>query len=291
MLNVIRSNTKAGRTNEIQTYIGDVKRFPILSRDEEKEVAIRAIGGDKEASNKLIQSNLLLIVKIANEYGGIFDNLNDLIQEGSLGALRALSKFDPNKGIRFSSYAIWYARAMMLKYMFNNSHMIKPGTTPNQRRLFYRLRKEQSRLKALGIEADSSVIAKNLDVDENEVIDVDSRLHRDVFIDAPVIDEDGTADGVIGDFIAMPTDNQPDSLVESQDFRTELRICLGKFATKLKSDKYREIYFKRIAADEPETFQALADRLGISRQRVEQLEKVILISLKKYLERYDFKDY
>ena len=123
--------------DQVSNYVDQIKKYPTMSRDDELVVAQKAKRGDNTARNRLINSNLLLIVKIANEYTGIMPNTMDLIQEGNLGAIRAFEKFDPYRGYRFSTYLGYWARAFMLRYIFNNSHMLKPGTTRAQKKLFY----------------------------------------------------------------------------------------------------------------------------------------------------------
>lgn len=268
----------------VAVYVSNAKKFPILSREEEKSIAIRALAGDKDASHKLVQSNLLLVVKIAHEYRSIFNNLNDLIQEGNVGLLRSVDKYEPERGYRFSTYAGWWIRSMMLRYIFNNSHMIKPGTTNEQKKLFYNLRKEQRRLEDMGIDADAATIAHNLDVSEADVIEMDGRLRNDIYLDSPISqDDDDDGRKTLSECIYSSVDEQPDMVVENNNFRTMLRNKLDAFAKKLKNDRYRDIFYKRIVADEPQTLQELGDGFGITKERTRQIEQKITIRLRKYL--------
>ena len=268
--------------NDIGAYIKSAKKFPVLSRDDERELAIKALAGDKEATNTLVQSNLLLVVKIAHEYNSVFHNLSDLVQEGSLGILKAVPKYDPNKGFRFTTYAGWWVRSMILKYIFNNSHMIKPGTTNDQKKLFYNLRREQRRLESLGIDADTATIAENLNVSEEEVVDMDSRLHNDVYLDAPAIKSDDNKKS-ISECISSPEEERPDIRLEANDFNGRLRDKLDGFAAKLKNDRARDIFYSRIIAEEPATLQEIGDKWKISKERSRQLQAGILDGLKKHL--------
>lgn len=268
--------------NNVAAYVASAKKFRLLSREEEKEIATAAINGDKKSLDTLIQSNLLLVVKIAHEYRAIFNNLNDLIQEGNVGLLRSVDKYDPSRGYRFSTYAGWWIRSMILRYIFNNSHMIKPGTTNEQKKLFYNLRKEQKRLESLGIDADTATIAQNLNVSEEEVIEMDGRLRSDVYLDSPMVyDEDDRK--TLSNSIASPIEEQPDTAVESKEFRRVLRDKLDSFAYKLKNDRQREIFYRRIIADEPMTLQELGDRFSITKERARQIEEEIMNRLRKYL--------
>lgn len=269
---------------DISIYVNSAKKKPLLTKEEEKEVAIRAINGEKKANDRLVEANLLLVVKIAHEYKTVFNNLSDLIQEGNIGLLRSVKKYDPSKGYRFSTYAGWWIRSMMLRYIFNNSHMIKPGTTNEHKKLFYNLRKEQKRLEDLGIVADPTIIAQNLDVSEQDVIEMDTRLRTDVYLDSPILYSDGDdSDMVLMDCMIAPQDRQPDMIIENDDYKSMLREKLDSFAKKLKNDRHREIFFKRIIAEEPMTLQELGDNFHITKERARQIEEEILIKLKKYL--------
>lgn len=271
----------------VTVYVNSAKKFPLLSREDEKEIATRALAGDKSASKKLVESNLLLVVKIAHEYRSIFNNLNDLIQEGNIGLLRSVDKYDPERGHRFSTYAGWWIRSMMLRYIFNNSHMIKPGTTNEQKKLFYNLRKEQRRLEDMGIDADAATIAQNLDVSEEDVIEMDSRLRNDIYLDSPVTqDDDDDGRKTLSECISSAEEEQPDVVVESNNFRAMLRNRLDLFAKKLKTDRHRDIFYKRIIADEPLTLQELGNNFGITKERTRQIEEEITDKLKKYLKNY-----
>jgi len=268
----------------VAVYVANAKKFPILTRADEKAIAIKALAGDRAAAKKLVESNLLLVVKIAHEYRSIFNNLNDLIQEGNVGLLRSVDKYDPERGYRFSTYAGWWIRSMMLRYIFNNSHMIKPGTTNEQKKLFYNLRKEQRRLEDMGIDADAATIAQNLDVSEEDVIEMDGRLRNDIYLDSPVSqdDDDGNRK-TLAECISSSIEEQPDMIAENSNFRTMLRRKLDVFAAKLKTDRHRDIFYKRIIADEPLTLQELGNSFGITKERTRQIEEEITGRLKKYL--------
>ena len=228
-----------------------------------------------------------MVVKIAHEYRSIFNNLNDLIQEGNVGLLRSISKYDPERGYRFSTYAGWWIRSMMLRYIFNNSHMIKPGTTNEQKKLFYNLRKEQRRLEDLGIDADAATIAQNLDVSVEDVIEMDGRLRNDLYLDSPVSqDDDEDNRKTLSEIISSSPEEQPDVAVETNNFRSMLRAKLDTFACKLKSDRHRAIFYKRIVAEEPLTLQELGDSFGITKERTRQIEEEIIGRLKKYLKSF-----
>ena len=274
----------------IAIYVSNAKKFPILSREDELVVANKVLTGDKTAAKTLVQSNLLLVVKIAHEYRSIFNNLNDLIQEGNVGLLRSVDKYDPARGYRFSTYAGWWIRSMMLRYIFNNSHMIKPGTTNEQKKLFYNLRKEQKRLESIGIVADAATVAQNLDVSEEDVIEMDGRLRNDIYLDSPVLSNgDDEGNRTLSESIASPRNEQPDTMAEDDDFRNMLRNKLDAFAKKLKTDRHREIFYKRIIAEDPLTLQELGDGFGITKERTRQIEEEMLDKLRKHLKSFDYR--
>jgi RNA polymerase sigma-32 factor len=264
----------------IINYINEAKKTALLSREEERILALKAVNGDKKATQDLAKANLLLVVKVANEYNNVFRSLDDLIGEGNVGLLRAIQKYDPEKGYRFSTYSTWWIRSMILRYIFNNSHMIKPGTTNEQKKLFYNLRKEQKRLEALGVECDNATIAHNLDVDESDVAEMDCRLRGDVYIDAPISANNQNA-------YDIPCDPEihPDNIMEKQEINKKLNDQLKVFSKKLKYKRYRDIFYKRMVAEDPETLQKLANRFKISKERIRQNEEQIEGKLHKFLKK------
>jgi RNA polymerase sigma-32 factor len=270
--------------DDIKNYINGAKKCQLLSRKDEQEIAMKAIVGDRKSINKLIEANLLLVVKIAHEYNNIFNNIDDLIQEGNVGICRAVAKYDPSFGYRFSTYASYWIKSMMLRYIFNNRNMIKGGTTNEHKKLFYNLRKEQRRLSMLGIDADVATIAKSLDVSEKSVVEMDRRLHSDIYLDAPVMYADGDDSNVsFSDCMMAPIEKRPDIETENDDYNDMIRGKLNTFGNDLKNDRQREIFYKRIINDEPMTLQEIGDKYKISRERSRQIEKQIKIKLKQYL--------
>ena len=151
----------------LQAYMQDVSRYPLLSREEEHALAVKYTEtGDVEAAARLVTANLRLVVKIAYDYRRAYKNLLDLVQEGNIGLMQAVKKYDPYKGVKLSSYAAWWIRAYILRFILNNHRLVKLGTTQAQRKLFFNLKKEKAKLSAMGIEPTAEVIAKRLDVPE-----------------------------------------------------------------------------------------------------------------------------
>jgi RNA polymerase sigma-32 factor len=272
------------RRDPMAAYMNEVRRYPLLTPDEEKSLATRLVEhGDTTAARKLIEANLRLVVKIAYEYRRAHKNLLDLVQEGNIGLIQAVGKFDPYRGVKLSSYAAFWIRAYILKFILNNWRLVKIGTTQAQRKLFFNLRKEREKLEQLGFHPSSALLAEKLDVPEKEVIEMERRLAApEASLDAPLgsSDDEGTRTRL--DYI--PSDvSRPDHAVEQSQFSELLKGKLETFAKTLEG-REQTIFRERWLTDEPLTLQELGDRYNVSRERARQLEKRMLDRLKKYLE-------
>src|SRR5882724_511609 len=172
----------------VRRYLAEIRGFPRLTREEEHDLAVRVREhGDRDAAARLATSNLRLVVQIAMDYRRSYLNMLDLIQEGNIGLLQGIKKYDPYRGVPFSAYAGYWIRAYLLKYLLDHWSLVRVGTTNARRKLFYNLKREQERLRSLGITAGTKLLARNLDADEQDVIEVSQALKgRDVSIDAPV---------------------------------------------------------------------------------------------------------
>jgi RNA polymerase sigma-32 factor len=266
----------------LQRYLTEIRRYPLLSREEEKELAIQYLKDqDVDAAYKLVTGNLRLVVMIAREYQRATRNLLDLIQEGNIGLMEAVKKFDPYRGIRFPSYAVWWVRAYIIRYLINNWRVVKLGTTQAQRKLFFNLQKEKERLEREGIVPAPKLIAQRLDVKESEVIEMEQRMSsRDLSVDQPSSDEEGGA--TLLD-VLKGTAAGPDEQVADAEFRREVGDKIRAFGETLK-DKEKVIFTERLLAEEPLTLQEIGDKYGISRERVRQLEERLKRKLRAYLE-------
>jgi RNA polymerase sigma-32 factor len=266
----------------LQRYLTEIRRYPLLSREEEKELAIQYLKDqDVDAAYKLVTGNLRLVVMIAREYQRATRNLLDLIQEGNIGLMEAVKKFDPYRGIRFPSYAVWWVRAYIIRYLINNWRVVKLGTTQAQRKLFFNLQKEKERLEREGIVPAPKLIAQRLDVKESEVIEMEQRMSsRDLSVDQPSNDEEGGA--TLLDVLSGTTAG-PDEQVADAEFRREVGDKIRAFGETLK-DKEKVIFAERLLAEEPLTLQEIGDKYGISRERVRQLEERLKRRLRAYLE-------
>jgi RNA polymerase sigma-32 factor len=284
---LVPSEPSAGRSlarlDPLQLYIQDIRRYPLLSRDEELALAKRLVEtGDVEAARRLVTSNLRLVVKIAHEYRRAHRNLLDLIQEGNVGLVQAVKKYDPYRGVKLSSYAAWWIRAYMLKFILNNWRLVKIGTTQAQRKLFFNLKKEKDKLEQMGFDTSSKALAEALNVPEREVIDMERRLGQgEMSLDAPLKDDEGSRSHL--DMLESAGDTRPDVRAEGDEFRVLLRGKLEEFAKTLRGREL-SIFEERLLTDEPKTLQEIGERYGISRERARQLEKRLTDKLKKYLQ-------
>jgi len=272
------------RRDPMAAYMAEVRRYPLLTPEEEKELAIRLVEhGDSQAARKLIEANLRLVVKIAYEYRRAHKNLLDLVQEGNVGLIQAVSKFDPYRGVKLSSYAAFWIRAYILKFILNNWRLVKIGTTQAQRKLFFNLRKEREKLEQLGFTPSSALLAEKLDVPEKEVIEMERRLAApEASLDAPL--GSGDEDGARTRLDYLPSeDERPDRAVAQSEFSQLLRGKLEAFAETLQG-REQTIFRERWLTEDPLTLQEIGDRYNVSRERARQLEKRMLDRLKKYLE-------
>jgi RNA polymerase sigma-32 factor len=276
------------RFDALQAYMREVQRHPLLSADEEHKLAVQyqksqegGAVGDREVAARLVTANLRLVVKIAYEYRRAYRNMMDLVQEGNIGLMQAVKRYDPYRGVKLSSYAAWWIRAYMLRFILNNWRLVKVGTTQAQRKLFFNLNKEKARLTAMGIEPSHAEIAKRLNVAESEVTEMDRRLARaDASLDATVNEADGRSTTRLE---LMPSSSAtPDQIAEGSEFSELLHAQLDEFRTTL-SGKDIDIFEKRVVADEPLTLQELGDQFGVSRERVRQLESRLMGKLREHL--------
>lgn len=279
-----RSTGSLAKRDPMAAYMAEVRRYPLLTPEEEHSLAVRLVEhGDTAAARKMIEANLRLVVKIAYEYRRAHRNLLDLVQEGNIGLIQAVGKFDPYRGVKLSSYAAFWIRAYILKFILNNWRLVKIGTTQAQRKLFFNLRKEREKLEQLGFTPTSALLAEKLDVSEKEVIEMERRLAApEASLDAPLGggDDDGTRTRL--DY--LPDDgDRPDRAVAQSEFSQLLRGKLETFAKTLEG-REQTIFRERWLTDEPLTLQEIGDRYQVSRERARQLEKRMLDRLKKYLE-------
>ncbi|MBN2723522.1 MAG: RNA polymerase factor sigma-32 [Deltaproteobacteria bacterium] len=271
------------RYDPLRAYIHQVRRYPLLTPDEEFRIASDYYDNKNPASaSKLVTSNLRLVVKIAHEYAKAHYNLLDLIQEGNVGLIQAVDKYDPYRGVKLSTYSSWWIRAYILKYLLNNWRLVKIGTTQAQRKLFFNLYKQQEALTAKGIVPTSQALATALDVPEREVKEMQKRLgSSDLSLSTPLDSSEGDSRSMM-DVMPDPIET-PDEIAGANEIHKLVSEKIQLFAKDL-SGRDLVIMRERLLSDEPLTLKEIGDRYGISRERARQLEKRLLTKLREFLE-------
>lgn len=278
-------------TDALTQYMSQLAKHPPISREEEEALAARwHEHGDKEAGRQLVLANLRLVVKIAMEYRRAWTNTLDLIQEGNLGLLQALQRFDPSRGVKLSSYGAYWIRAFILKYLIDNIRLVRVGRSRAERKLFFRLNKEKRELERQGFRAEPALLAERLDVSEQDVVDFEARLARpEMSMNAPVRRDDDKSE--MGDFIPARTPSAEDEVGDAELRRVFQEKVLA-FAEELE-ERDQQILRERLLAEEPKTLAELGKEFGVSRERVRQLEARLMKRMQAYLreELVDFELY
>jgi RNA polymerase sigma-32 factor len=276
------------RYDPLRAYMAEVQRHPVLPADEEHALAVRyRETGDVDAAYRLVASNLRLVVKIAHEYRRTAFQLLDLVQEGNMGLMQAVKKYDPWKGVKLSSYAAWWIRAYIIRFVMENWRMVKLGTTQAQRKLFFNLSKEREKLLARGIEPTPRLLAKNLQVEVKDVEEMSARMgSEDLSLDAPVHgDEDASRQSRLDRF-AEDGAARPDEAIGDEELRRIFREKLDVFAKTLTDEKERYIFEKRLLppdGEQPLTLQEIGDRFRLTRERARQIEAKVTRRLRDFV--------
>jgi RNA polymerase sigma-32 factor len=279
------SNSKAvSTTDPIRRYLEEVRRYPLLAPEEEMRLALKLRDtGDMQAAKTLVSANLRLVVKIALEYKNFYSNLLDLVQEGNIGLMKAVSKFDPTKGARLGYYASWWIRSYILKYLLDNFRLVKVGTTQAQKKLFYHLMREKERLEAQGLLAGPKLLAEKLNVREKDVIEMEQRLSgrgAEMSLDAP-IERDGESGASHMDLLVDGRESADETLARQQLLQL-LQDRLPEFKKQL-NERETKILQDRLLAEEPKTLQEVADQYGLTRERARQIEVQVIKKLREFL--------
>ncbi|MCM2321907.1 MAG: RNA polymerase factor sigma-32 [Oligoflexia bacterium] len=265
-------------------YLEELRRYPLLSPEEEFHLAMRLRDqGDLQAAKVLVSANLRLVVKIAFEYRTMYSNVLDLIQEGNIGLMKAVSKFDPTKGARLGYYASWWIRSYILKYLLDNFRLVKIGTTQAQKKLFYHLMREKERLEAQGLLAGPKLLAEKLNVREKDIVEMEQRLSgrgAELSLDAPV-DRDGENPARQVSFLPDSAEAADEVLARQQLIRL-LQERLPQFEETL-NPKEVKILRERLLSEEPKTLQEVADLYGLTRERARQIEAKVIEKLREFL--------
>lgn len=265
----------------LQRYIREANKFNLLTPEEEKELTTRyKETGDPEIAYRLITSNLRLVIKIALEFQKYWmKNLLDLIQEGNIGLMQAIKKYDPYRGIKLSYYASFWIKAYILKFIMDNWKLVKIGTTQSQRKLFYNLKREKEKLRALGFEPGPKLLSEILQVREEEVIEMEQRLGGwELSLDAPL--KEGSEE-YHKNFLPA-TEPQVEEVLADTEMKALFRRKLAEFRQEL-NDKELDILDLRLLAEKPMTLQEIGARHDISRERVRQIEDRLIKKLRHFL--------
>ncbi|MDE6735250.1 MAG: RNA polymerase factor sigma-32 [Desulfovibrio sp.] len=279
----------AATRDSLQLYLREVSRFPLLKPEEEHDLALRVRdANDPDAAFRLVSSHLRLVVRIAMDFQRRWmQNVLDLVQEGNVGLMRAVNKFDPDKGIKFSYYASFWIKAYILKFIMDNWRMVKIGTTQVQRKLFYNLNRERQKLIAQGFDPDAAMLSERLGVSVEQINEMDQRLaSTDLSLNVQVGDETGGATRM--DFLPA-LDQGAEERLASVEVAELVRAQLKTILPKL-NDKEHYILRHRLLTDEPVTLREIGERYNITRERVRQLEARLLEKIRQHIT-LDVKDF
>lgn len=269
------------RYDPLEAYLREIRAYPHLTKDEEHALAVRyATSEDVQAAYKLVTSNLWLVVKIARDYERAARSVLDLIQEGNIGLMEAVKNFDPYRGVRFPSYAVWWIKAYIVRYLIANWRLVKIGTTQAQRKLFFNLKKEQERLEKEGFSAEPKLLAERLNVKESEVVEMQQRLAApDMSMDAPLQTD---ADSNMMSLLPAPTVGA-EELLQKKRMDELIKKSIDEFSNNLK-EKDRIVFEKRLLSEEKSTLQEVSEIVKLSKERVRQIENQLKDKFKTFLE-------
>jgi RNA polymerase sigma-32 factor len=269
------------RLDPIRRYMLEISRFQPLTPEEEHELAVAyREKGSQEAAYRLITANLRLVVKIAFMYSRIYSNVMDLIQEGNIGLLEAVKRFDPYRGARLPTYAAWWIKAYIIKFILDNFRIVRIGTTNQRRKLLFNLKKEKEKLRLQGIEPTTALLAERFDVSPEEIEAVEQNIEStDLSLDA-YVDEDGRVQ-------YSDTLQAAGEMIDEKLARGELKDLFSQkfreFAETL-NDRERAILQDRLIAEEPKTLQEIAERFGVTREAIRLNEKSLVAKIKLYMQ-------
>jgi RNA polymerase sigma-32 factor len=268
------------RYDPLRHYLLEISKYEPLSQDEEQRLArLLRDHQDRDAARRLVTSNLKLVVRVAFLYNKVYSNLMDLIQEGNVGLLQAVKKFDPDRGTRLSTYATWWIKAYIIKFILDNFRIVRVGTTNDRRKVLMNLRKEKRKLEAQGITASPQLIAKALNVSEDDVIAVENSIQsHDLSLDQKVSDD---SEASYLESLAS-TEALIDERLASGELKELIDTKLNEFSSGL-SEKEQLILQKRLVAEEPLTLQAIADKYGVTREAIRVSEKRLVEKIKAYM--------
>ena len=276
-----RRETGVASRDPLQAYMNEVSRYSLLTPEEEKELAMRFQDeGDEKAAYQLVTANLRLVAKIAFKYRRFYKNVLDLIQEGNIGLMKAVQKYDPYRGVRLSTYARYWIQAYIMYFLLANHRIVKVGTTQAKRKLFYNLRKETKRLRDLGFDPTPKRIAESLNVDEKDVIEMQQRLGSpDASLEQPIGKED---DRTLGSTLPS-ADPGPEAPVEQAQMMSLITGAMRAFSETLTNEREIMIWHDRLMTEDPATLEEIGSHFGVTRERARQIEVGLKKKLKAYL--------
>jgi RNA polymerase sigma-32 factor len=265
-------------TDTFEHYMVQVNRFDLLSAEQEYDLAVRHMqDGDMDAAHRLVCANLRFVVKVANEYRGYGLRLLDLVQEGNVGLMMAVKKFDPSRGTRLITYAVWWIRAYIQNYIMRSWSLVKIGTTQMQKKLFFKLAQTRNALLNQTGSEDIEDIARELDVNQEIVVEMSQRMgRRDASLDVELTEGEGYT---LLHTLPDKADNQETLLLANEERR--LNTERTQAALSMLNPRERNIITQRILADPPSTLQDIAEQYGVSRERIRQIEQNALQKLRK----------
>lgn len=263
-------------------YLNEIRRYKVLTKEEETALAKKYFESkDAAAAEALVKANLRFVVKVAAEYSKFGAKMIDLIQEGNVGLMHAVREFNPYKGARLITYAVWWIRGYIQEFLMRQYSMVRIGTTQNQRKLFYQLQKEKDALDAMGIEPNAALIGSRLGIPEDEVRDMAMRMSgRDVSLDRPIDEDSGTS---LGDLQKNANDLPLDEALAKEEQLAILKEKIEEIRPEL-SDREKIILDERILNDDPLTLQEIGEKYGITREAVRQMEARLLKKIKTKME-------
>ena len=281
LLPAVTKDSSVAQVDILTAYLNEIRQYENLTENEEQELAIKLREtNDSDAAYRLTTSHLMLVVRIAMTFRRQWQNMMDLIQEGNIGLLKAVKKFDPFRGVRLSSYATWWIRSYILKYMLDNWRLVRVGTTNNRRKLLYNLRKEKEKLENQGFTPTPKLLAEHFGVEESDVIDVQASLGvGDISVETPMREgEEATPAMFLADHGAI----SPEENAEQNQFLESLKQEINSFKKELKPIE-QKILSERILSETPRSLQEIGNDQNITREAIRQTEQRILKKFKTYI--------
>ncbi len=278
----ISSSKSLASTDPLALYLSEIRRYKILTKEEETALAKKYFETkDAAAAEALVKANLRFVVKVAAEYSKFGAKMIDLIQEGNVGLMHAVREFNPYKGARLITYAVWWIRGYIQEFLMRQYSMVRIGTTQNQRKLFYQLQREKEALDAMGIEPSAALIGSRLGIPEDEVRDMAQRMSgRDISLDRPLDDDSGTS---LGDIQKSNNDEPLDEMLAREEQLDILKQKIEELRKDL-SDREKIILDERVLNDDPLTLQEIGEKYGITREAVRQMESRLMKKIKAKME-------